>query len=71
MAKKKTNQQPEGNLDDLTFELDGRKFEVIVPKFIIPGINDGKAITAMEALVTPEALQYLVENQSACIREIA
>lgn len=58
------------SLSGTDFELDGKKYRFVIAKFRIPDINDGQPITAAEAKVTPEALQYLVSNGSKVIEEI-
>lgn len=61
---------PQVPLSECDFELDGKKYKFVIPRFRIPDINDGQPITALEAKVTPEALRYLVDNKSACIKEL-
>lgn len=74
MAKRSFKINPEKEkpeLDGSDFEIGGKKYRFRISKFIIPEINDGKAITALEAKASPEALAYLVNNKSSVIEEIA
>lgn len=44
-----------------------KTFEIITPKFIVPGLG---VMTAEEASENAEALAYMVENNVGSIREI-
>lgn len=50
-------------------EIDGKvkNFEIVTPKFIVPGIG---VLTAEDAAKNADALSYMVENEVGSIREI-
>lgn len=62
-ADKKAVKKPEaGHM--FTVEKDGKKtvYKTLLAVVILPGVNDGQAITSLEISHSEEAQAYLVEN---------
>lgn len=71
MAKPKGNSAiPAAGSTTPSFELDGKNFEVVIPKMNIP-VEDCGIMTAADVCASEKAQRHLVEIKSAAIREIA
>lgn len=67
MAKAKSAAAPAADSTVPQFTLDGKTYEVVIPKMIIPGIGQQ---TAADVCANKAAQQYLVKVQSSAIKEL-